>query len=437
MDIVFGYFDHVPFVAVTAAAFWIFIVVFAISPGARAIFRANLVPVPAGGNNYFETLDFLRGALALLVVFHHGAPLLPDGKTFLGMDFSFQLLGASVSVPFFAFISGFVVWLSLDRARHSIGTISGWIIRRIFRLYPLYFLHILVLIVIAVWTVPALTAMANARKMIADLFMLHSFYFSSHFVTPSWSLYPELLYSLLLPAFVLSMGGWRRPGLVAAFVVFFVTSSAGNDRMFTLFRFLAFGSLIAEAFLLLKDRRIAVPQGAITQVFALLAPFVGFFLLYDYGVNVIVNQDANYGSLLARIVNSVQRDIGFLLVAVGLVVSRLLRTIVTWYPLRAVGIISYSIYLMHIFVLWAHCPPDVNLGAHSVSVDILACRGGVFADNGLSLVALYVPSVLFISAITFVLVEDPCRKWGNKIARQRMEKPTIATAEKFDRSQIR
>ena len=421
-DIIGIYFTNVPLVAVLATTFWIGLLLLAVSPVARQFFSSKVIPLPNTRNQYFGSFDFLRGFLALLVFFDHGAHLLVDGKLFLGVEISVIGFSSTLSVPFFAFLSGFVVWLSLDRARQSVGSIGGWIVRRVFRIYPLYFLHVAIIVVFLFWTLPMANVMPYARSFLSDFFMLHSLYFEGYFNTQSWSLYPEMLYSLLLPVFVLAVGNWRRGALLMVYLLFIATSSAGDDKMYSLFRFLAFGSLAAELLIILKSRRVPMPQGSLVQILAFFAVIIGFALLYKYGVSIDQRQHGDdWGSsLLPRIMNSVQRDLGFVLVSVGLVVSNPARALVTCYPLRAIGTISYSIYLMHFFVLAIHCPIAVDLPAHSIN--ILNCQANSFADGGASLFILYLPVVLIVSTLTFKLIEEPCRNWGNQLAQRRIGK---------------
>ncbi len=53
---------------------------------------------------------------------------------------------------------------------------------------------------------------------------------------------------------------------------------------------------------------------------------------------------------------------------------------------------------------------------------ILNCQANSFADGGASLFILYLPVVLIVSTLTFKLIEEPCRNWGNQLAQRRIGK---------------
>jgi peptidoglycan/LPS O-acetylase OafA/YrhL len=74
----------------------------------------------------FEELDALRGIAALMVVFFHFSMKRDDYNSFLK-------LGA-VGVDLFFIISGFVIFMSLQKVSNS----KDFIINRISRLYPTY-----------------------------------------------------------------------------------------------------------------------------------------------------------------------------------------------------------------------------------------------------------------------------------------------------------
>lgn len=124
-----GYFSVWPMLAVLAGLF-----VLAMAPAFRA---ADTPPIPT--HHRVETLDGLRGFLALAVFFHHGALYHDYIRTGLWQppsDRVFALLG-SFGVSMFFMITGFLFWSQLLAKKGR----PDWVrlyLGRVFRIGPLY-----------------------------------------------------------------------------------------------------------------------------------------------------------------------------------------------------------------------------------------------------------------------------------------------------------
>jgi len=155
-------------------------------------------------------LDALRGFAALCVVFDHGSTLL----LLPVRSYLYHLLNlGQYGVFVFFLVSGYIVPASLERK----GSVRGFWISRAFRLYPMF------LIVIALSAIAYLTghgSVANAGRhpltaMLGWLFMLQNLVAGINLPVVIWTLSYEMVFYLLLAA-LFSWGIHRRSGWYAS-----------------------------------------------------------------------------------------------------------------------------------------------------------------------------------------------------------------------------
>jgi peptidoglycan/LPS O-acetylase OafA/YrhL len=174
-------------------------------------------PGDDGGQSAGETaasrlawLDALRGFAALCVVFDHGSTLLLlPVRTFL---YRWLDLG-QYGVFLFFLVSGYIVPASLERK----GSARGFWISRAFRLYPLFVLAVAASAV-AYQTGHGTFANAGAHPLTAVLswlFMLQNLNTGLNVPVVTWTLSYEMVFYLLLAA-LFSWGVHRRSGWYAA-----------------------------------------------------------------------------------------------------------------------------------------------------------------------------------------------------------------------------
>jgi peptidoglycan/LPS O-acetylase OafA/YrhL len=155
-------------------------------------------------------LDALRGFAALCVVFDHGSTLLLlPVRTFLYQWLDLGQYGVFV----FFLVSGYIVPASLERK----GSVRGFWISRAFRLYPMFLLA-LVLSLVAFLT--GLGTIANAGHdpavaILGWMFMMQNLNAGLNVPVVTWTLSYEMVFYLLL-AGLFSWGVHRRSGWYAA-----------------------------------------------------------------------------------------------------------------------------------------------------------------------------------------------------------------------------
>jgi peptidoglycan/LPS O-acetylase OafA/YrhL len=159
-------------------------------------------------------LDALRGFAALCVVFDHGSTLLLlPVRSFLYQWLNLGQYGVFV----FFLVSGYIIPASLERK----GSVRGFWISRAFRLYPM-FLVVLMLSALAYETGHGTVANAGKHPLTAILgwlFMLQNLLAGLNVPVVTWTLSYEMVFYLLLAA-LFSWGIHRRSGWYAtAFAV--------------------------------------------------------------------------------------------------------------------------------------------------------------------------------------------------------------------------
>ena len=99
----------------------------------------------------FETIDGLRGFLALGVFFHHAAisqQYFRIGSWEITEEYPLYHFAASVGVSLFFMITGFLFWTKVIASNGQINT-THFFKSRINRLVPLYFFHVFIIIILA------------------------------------------------------------------------------------------------------------------------------------------------------------------------------------------------------------------------------------------------------------------------------------------------
>jgi peptidoglycan/LPS O-acetylase OafA/YrhL len=164
------------------------------------------MPKTAGTASRLAWLDALRGFAALCVVFDHGSTLLLRPAR----DFLYHWLNlGQYGVFVFFLVSGYIVPASLERK----GSLRGFWISRAFRLYPMY-AAALVLAVVAYRTGHGTISGAEHNPLAAAaswLLMLPNLLTGPNVPNVTWTLSYEMVFYLLLAA-LFSWGAHRHSG---------------------------------------------------------------------------------------------------------------------------------------------------------------------------------------------------------------------------------
>lgn len=303
----------------------------------------NLKAKTKKSNARFETIDGLRGFLALAVFIHHstiwhqfiheGTWRLPDSNLYIHFG--------ETSVALFFMITSFLFVTKLINTKEHDFNWNYFFISRFFRLVPMYFFSLLLIILIVMqmsdWKLQV-SILAFFKSIVHWLaFTLNEMpYINNYNFTDkinagvTWSLWYEWLFYFSLPILSLLIS-YKKPKLAyvlisIAFIVFFFV-----NHILQLYQIYAFAG------------------GAIA---AYISKFISINTkLKDYSASVVVI----ICLLLIRQFNTSKNDyciiltsITFTLIAIGTSVFGILKLSF----IKILGDMSYSIYLLHGIVLF-------------------------------------------------------------------------------------
>ncbi len=394
-------------------------------------------------------LDALRGFAALCVVFDHGSTLLLlPVRSFLYQWFNLGQYGVFV----FFLVSGYIVPASLERK----GSVRGFWISRAFRLYPMFLLG-LVLSAVAYKTGHGTIANAGKHPVTAVLgwlFMMQNLVAGLNVPLVAWTLSYEMVFYLLL-AGLFSWGVHRRSGWYAAAFALGAVALGGvlpmaalgtwsdgpGDGPFVLNAVTDVLLLTGLGLTVLSRSWTAKAGASLAAVVALVLvtfnqeypyPFAGCAILalmftgtllyrawgddsadkkrrrlwtsaFAVGVFAMLTfagdwHGAHYGHHW-QITWATSVLLAGATFAVGLAVRRV--RIPRW--CGWLGVISYSVYLLHPLVFNAYRSIPVLHRTHTMPDQVLFFAG---------LLAV----IVALSALTYYLVEKPMQRVGRRVA---------------------
>jgi peptidoglycan/LPS O-acetylase OafA/YrhL len=359
----------------------------------------------------FLALDSLRGISATFVVFYHfeGDALIKE-LPFIKNAFLF--------VDFFFVLSGFVIAASYGQKLQSGFPIHRFMFLRLARLYPL---HAVVLF--------AYVTVATAKYFSgSDMSYSPSNFLLSVLLLQVWTPYPSMDSNPWNPP------SWSISAEIWMYLLFAILCRLSKERV------AAASSVVIVAaipFLLIGSDRyldvcfsgIGFARCALGFSFGVLA-FTGLErlqFLKSFGATSITLTELGIAGLCLLIVSAAGAGPLSLLcpilfaVSISLfsfelgAISRILLT----RPMRFIGLLSYSIYMVHDFLL-ARFVNLIGVLRRYISLPVSQDPTHPFAiisSSGWSDVAalgIYA-IVLAVSYVTFRFVEMPCREWSRKL----------------------
>lgn len=386
----------------------------------------NNQPVPETGSRMsaaavskIEELDSVRGVAALLVVLYHMPAWHPLMHGVRAIHNSYYM------VDLFFVLSGFVMQLNYGNRLRDGGDLARFQMLRLGRLYPVHVLFLFAALFTAVASWLAATAFGlpipsgsafkdnTVGTFVQQLLLVHALGFTKleqPFNLPSWSISVEFYTYLVFG--LLCLISWLRV------------------------RLLAFAAMAAASLILLSLGRQVV--GEFSQI---LQCFAGYFL--GCLVAVLVARYPRIcprGSTLASMALMVlflclktdpDFDIAIFLLSALVVVAIVaspddsLKAVLRHPWLKFLGLISYSIYMSHTFVLWC-CNQFVRvvLRRPEAVIDGISTPQLPFWGGMLWAVAAVVFTIL-LSALVFKYVEDPWRLKSKELVRKYMSRRDV------------
>lgn len=420
------------------------------------------MPKNAGMGSRLAWLDALRGFAALCVVFDHGSQLL----MMPARDYLYRWLNlGQYGVFVFFLVSGYIVPASLERK----GSLRTFWTSRGFRLYPMYAMA-LVIAALAYWTGYGTIKGAEHHPLtsvMSWLLMLPNLLTGPNVPNVTWTLSYEMVFYLLL-AVLFSWNVHRHSGGYALTFAIAAVALGGILPMAALtnwaqhyghgplaLNITADALIIAGIALAVTDKRWPARIGAaIAALTALVLVTVNQGYPYPWsGCEILALMFT--GTVIYRAERrEVSRVAAALIVAAVLALTtiaglwhgahnghqwenqwvtsillaaatfgagmalrnRKIPRVVAW-----LGVISYSVYLLHplVFDAYRSIPAFHRLDQSTMPVQV-----AVFA-------ALVVV-IIAASALTYYLIEKPMQRLGRQLARRLARRPPGATAKRVE-----
>jgi len=359
-----------------------------------------------------EELESIRGIAAVLVIaFHIPAwnPALHNIRLFLNSYYMVDL---------FFVLSGFVMNLNYGNRLRTVGDVGRFQFLRLGRLYPVHllFLVIAILTTTASWIAASMfgLAMPNGSAfrdvtlgdVTAQLLLAHSlgFFNIGHpFNLPSWSIsvefYTYLVFGLLC--------------LISSYALRLSTFVVLGGAALAL---LAFGADTVGSYLEILQCLAGYFLGC------LVASFAGWWRQRLPRGSTLVALAAMTLFLCTR--QNPQFDVAIFFLSALLIVAVVCsgpdytKRILTHRSLKFLGLISYSIYMSHTFVLWV-CNQFVRVVLHRPEAN----TGGISTPQlslpgALLWYAIAVLATIALSTLVFKYIEDPFRLRSKEFARR-------------------
>jgi len=304
------------------------------------------------GNRRILSMEGLRGLAVLLVFFVHYESLfgnwLARGGASAAVGQFLETVGHT-GVDLFFVLSGYLIYGACIKKRESYGKFME---RRVRRIYPTFLVLLSVYVVLSI-LVPSESKLPPGRDaaiayVIENALLVPGIFNVTPLVTVAWSLSYEFFYYLVIPLLVgvLGMRLWpagRRVGFFVALAAAFATHCFIGGEHVQLLLF-ASGILVYEGSRSKAVARIAAHPRAQVVAFALLLSFlpVSYAIVKAPVAWLPARLGARYTLLACWLFVAL-----FVVTLCAFAEGGRLRSLFSVTPLRWLGNMSYSYYLVH------------------------------------------------------------------------------------------
>ena len=371
----------------------------------------------------FEVLDSWRGICALLVALFH----FPAAGWLATNGF---IRGSYLFVDFFFVLSGFVIAHAYGERLGDGTSLRKFMIRRFGRLFPLHAFMLLAFIAFELirWTLPRMTGGEPAftdtfavSSIFTNLLMVHGLGIERGLTWngPSWSISTELFAYLLFGMTIMLLGRTALLAFSAAVVVApLFLLAVSPDYMDATWDFgmirciygFSFGVIVHVLFLRIGETPSRDGETLASWTFAEVAVLVAVALF-------VATSHANAMSVIAPLVFGFAV---FIFAHEGGLVSRLLSV----RPFLALGALSYSIYMTHMFIQ-ARMMNAAKIAELHLAMPVLSMRATDVAQAAvineswaMPMAALMLAATVAVSAVTHRLVEMPGQEWFRGLSKR-------------------
>jgi peptidoglycan/LPS O-acetylase OafA/YrhL len=378
-------------------------------------------PLSLTSRDRFAALDGLRGAAALSVVIFH----INWTNHFSDLKLVHNFYTA---VDLFFILSGFVISVSYYDKICSLQNIKTFLIRRLFRVYPLHLVILLALVSIEASKYIIImrgghlehapfTETNSVKTLLENLLFLHGTGLTegTSWNVPSWSVSSEFVAYVLFAVFCF-LGALRYTGFVVAVAVFgFVAygllawnkESLDFSYDYGIIRCLS-GFSIGVAIDHLRRRQLFAGLNGFSYSAMSVCEFFVLLLL-------IIFMSFGNTSLIFFVVPCFTALV-ILLQCEGGALSRFLKS----RHLEFLGLISYSVYLIHVPLrgVVSSTLHRAGIPAHTTSLkqtflDINPWLGDL-------LIVVFIAIVIAAASVTYKYIEKPGRDFGRRLSQRRL-----------------
>ena len=292
-----------------------------------------------GGGKHVLSMEGLRGFAVFLVFLVHYAsliePWLAAGGGTAGSAAAIHTIG-NAGVDLFFVLSGFLIYGSLIRRETPFLPYMG---QRIRRIYPAFTVVFVVYAALS-FAMPSQSkiptgALAGATWLLQNFLLLPGLFPIEPMITVAWSLSYEMFYYLVLPPVILAFALRRRPpqwrvaffAAVGVAIVLMCALIGGPVRMVM---FIA-GILMVEA---MASPRVQAPSSGVALV-VLVAGLAATLVKFPGAVGAVAHSLILAATFFALCFCCFKRP------------DDTLARAFTWKPMRWLGNMSYSYYLLH------------------------------------------------------------------------------------------
>jgi peptidoglycan/LPS O-acetylase OafA/YrhL len=401
----------------------------------------------AGTGTRLAWLDVLRGLAALAVVFDHASYyLLHHVRTIVYQWFHPGDYGVFV----FFIISGYIVPASLERK----GSVRTFWVSRLFRLYPLYLLAVGIAVALYYAHLGSIRGEDSdpAASILSQLLMMSNVLAGSNLPSVVWSLSYEMVFYLLLTALFIARvhkhSSWYALGFAAAAVAVggvlpqaFFTNNVATPRLIALVADLAVMAGLAFAVVLRGTSRLAGAAVAAVVAITLLAfnggwiwPWEALSILalmftgtmfyraeqgqYSWRRAIAIGATVLGLAIVAGLWHSRAWGMSahaellwsrrwvstFLLAGLTFAAGLTFRQVRWPRALTRLGLISYSLYLLHPLVIEVYHHYTWTRLPHPFGLQVMLAAG-------------LLASMIAVSSLTYLSVERPMQNVGRRVGR--------------------
>jgi peptidoglycan/LPS O-acetylase OafA/YrhL len=360
-----------------------------------------------GAAHRFMALDAMRGIAATAVVFYH----IGDFGLIAGLPL---FLHGHIFVDFFFVLSGFVIASAYGERLARGFSRATFLLLRLGRIYPL---HIFMVGVFAVTKIASGRSLLEGEHgpffLVRALLLLDAFFtdVANYYNAISWSISAELVaYALSARLF-----GWGRAGFLTAVAIWLVCAvTFVSDFDVVVFTHLLQEALVGFGF---GVGCYGIYRRSTFQAGIYLASLAETAILLVAGALIVWSGDVSPRILVC--------DLAFIMLILVFARERgVFSRVALTRPMQALGRWSYSIYMVHSFVIMVS---SVGLQFLLRRLDYIAWlrqsadRDGLrtvdLGPIGNTLLSLIVVALIIaISSQTYRFIEQPGRQWARRKA---------------------